>query len=116
MLSELRYVSDEGIGNIAKHKFHAGQYTPLDLALNPFWLWCQKLLPRWISPNAVSLFGGVCCVIGTVMVVSGDSSSSTPLLWNAVLLFLYQTADAVDRTYATNMCVHLSEEHVDKAF
>ena len=75
VMSHFRYVSDEGILNLKKHEFHAGEYTPLDLAMNPFWLWCQRLLPRWISPNAVSLFGGLSALLGTIIVVSSDRTS-----------------------------------------
>lgn len=109
MIDQFRYVSAEGLRNLAKHKFHAGQYTPLDLALEPFWLWCQRLLPRWISPNAVSLFGGLCALIGTIIVVFGDRTSTSPLLMNAIFVFFYQTADAVDGKQArlTGQCTPL---------
>lgn len=98
--SRLKFVSDEGIQNISRHEFHGGQYTWLDLALNPYWTWCQSFVPRSISPNLISVLGELCAAAGTAAAIFGDATSTTPLLLNACLYFVYQTADAVDGKHA----------------
>lgn len=100
MALSLRYVSDDNIKNVQKHVFHAGEYTPLDLAMNPFWARCQTFLPRWISPNAVTLFGGLCLVLMPINVFCAGTASVATHLLNSFLVFLYQTADAVDGKHA----------------
>lgn len=101
MLAFAEYITDEGVRQVAKHKFVAGAYTPIDNLLNPFWVWCQSFIPRWISPNAVTLFGGVCAFFSTLIAIYADSLRRWWWYYlSSILFFIYQTADAVDGKHA----------------
>lgn len=94
------YITDEAIDRLAKYKFQAGTYTPLDNLLNPFWLRCQEFLPRCVSPNMVTLFGAFCAFVSMLFIIFGQGLYRWPYLLAASLLFVYQTADAVDGKHA----------------
>lgn len=95
-----RYITDDGITNLSKYKFQMSAYTPLDNFLNPFWLWCQKPLPRWVSPNAITLFGLLCALVSAMILIIGKGEHRWHYLLAGFLLLVYQTADAVDGKHA----------------
>lgn len=53
---------------LVEYKYHAGQYTWLDNALNPFWIWCASWVPRCISPNMLTLFGFCIMAFGSTLI------------------------------------------------
>jgi ethanolaminephosphotransferase len=51
------FITEEGLKKLDTYKYKSGGYSPLDLKMNPFWEWCEKLLPRSMAPNTVTLIG-----------------------------------------------------------
>merc|ERR1712070_616864 len=94
-------VTDEGIEDLAGHKHVPAEYTPIDYFMDPFWLACAKCVPAWISPNAISVFGGVCGFISAVCAVLTTIYGSGQLnIAAGVCILIYMTADAVDGKHA----------------
>jgi len=96
-----KVLSEDGLKQIASHKYKSGQYTPLDNVLNPFWLRLVDFLPRWFAPNLVTLSGFLQLVISYILTWWCSPDLSTPVpRWVALLtafsLFMYQTLDAMD--------------------
>jgi len=95
------YISDDGIAHLRDHKFAAAESTPIDQLMDPFWLAVARRLPRRISPNAVSVFGGASALACTVAVVLATRyASAAAHVAAGFLLLVYQTADAVDGKHA----------------
>lgn len=95
------YITDEGISHLANHRYVAAGYTPLDKLMDPFWLFLANRVPRWISPNVVSLIGGACALTSTGLSIAAGKHSSRPLyIMSGVMLFNYVNADAVDGKHA----------------
>lgn len=95
------FVTEAGIVHLAQHNYKAAPYTPLDNLFEPFWAGSARLLPRWISPNAISLFGGVCASLSTLCcVVAGWYASPALYICSGLLILIYMTADAVDGKHA----------------
>lgn len=95
------YITDEGISHLANHRYVAAGYTPLDKLMDPFWLFIANRVPRWISPNVVSLIGGACALTSTGLSIAAGQRSSRPLyIMSGVMLFNYVNADAVDGKHA----------------
>lgn len=59
------FLSQDAADNLVKYQFHAGEYSSLDLFLNNFWLRVAHAIPRWISPNMVTLTGLIIHVAAT---------------------------------------------------
>mmetsp|Transcript_20020 Transcript_20020/g.69484 ORF Transcript_20020/g.69484 Transcript_20020/m.69484 type:complete len:401 (-) Transcript_20020:110-1312(-) len=103
------FLTHEGLLDLVNFKYAAGAYTTLDLFLNPWWLFVAKFVPRWVSPNAVTLTGltgVVIAVVLTVLVRQEEPATyinghSVHLL-SAAFMFTYQTLDAVDGKHARN--------------
>jgi len=94
-------VTDAGIEHLASHKHVPADYTPLDYMMEPFWVACTKCVPPWISPNAVSLFGGVCGLLSAVCSVIASVFNVWELnICAAICIFVYMTADAIDGKHA----------------
>ena len=69
--------------------------------MQTFWNWFVTLLPMSMAPNLVTLTGTIAVLIPLAIIIVQDTSMSKVLPeWNyalgAVLIFLYQTFDAVD--------------------
>jgi ethanolaminephosphotransferase len=54
-------LTDQGVENIANHKYKPGQYTYCDNLLNPLWTSLTDLLPIWLAPNMVTFIGACHC-------------------------------------------------------
>lgn len=103
------FLTQEGCEELKKHKYVAGAYTPLDLLLNPWWLFVATFVPAKVSPNAVTLLGmlGVFLGIAFVCYVRQGApdvyeSGHVCFLSACALMFFYQTMDAVDGKHARN--------------
>ena len=57
MFLKRKYLSEDALANLKKYKYHAGSYSALDMALQPWWEGCVKFLPLWMAPNLVTLIG-----------------------------------------------------------
>jgi len=108
--SEGGYITSDGVKKLAQYKFQSGGYSTLDNLMNPFWIACAALLPRWISPNMVTFtgFSGFCFALFLILYdanASGNSEmvvSGSPLVQLSVafLMWFYQTMDCMDGKHA----------------
>eukprot|EP00929_Paragymnodinium_shiwhaense_P071620 TRINITY_DN36390_c0_g1_i1.p1 TRINITY_DN36390_c0_g1~~TRINITY_DN36390_c0_g1_i1.p1 ORF type:complete len:185 (-),score=5.96 TRINITY_DN36390_c0_g1_i1:110-664(-) len=97
----IRYVPDECIEGLGKRKFVSYASTPVDAIMDPFWHAVASCIPRRISPNVISLLGGVAALTSCVTTVWAVVFGSPCLyVFAALWLFVYQTADAVDGMHA----------------
>ncbi len=97
---------------IAAHEYKGGEYTPIDLLLNPFWNEVAKILPVALAPNIITLIGLGFTICGTALILaysptmraprsstfSGDAAVIPPYVFfaNVLCVLIYQTCDAVD--------------------
>lgn len=97
-------VTPAGLARLSAHAYRAGSYTPLDLALNPFWEAVTSCFPLWLAPNAVTLAGTV-CMLATLPLAAfaspcaeGGAPTLPPWAHACIVaaLFAYQTLDACD--------------------
>jgi ethanolaminephosphotransferase len=96
-------LTQDGATQIKLHKYQPGQYTWLDLKLNPVWTWLTELLPMTLAPNLVSLYGGLHCLVAYLLgwyynpnLIQEESLPSWVLLFNAYCLTVYYTFDCMD--------------------
>lgn len=110
-------LTKDSLRTIREHKYVPGTYTWLDNALNPFWDRSVELMPIWLAPNAIT-------AIGLSLMAATVPMAALYLFWHkaatasattaeavvpvghtipgymhviiAVVLFLYQTLDAID--------------------
>mmetsp|Transcript_4312 Transcript_4312/g.11641 ORF Transcript_4312/g.11641 Transcript_4312/m.11641 type:complete len:409 (+) Transcript_4312:73-1299(+) len=103
------FLTEEGLRQLTKFKYTAGSYTTLDLFLNHWWLFVAKFVPKWVSPNAITLSGLVgvlLAVLLTALVRQGEPETyingHAVHFFAAAMVFAYQTLDAVDGKHARN--------------
>lgn len=95
-------LTPEGLETIANYKYKSGDYTALDNILNPAWVWLASFLPRWISPNAVTLTGMILQVLGLLGLLFSSDGRTWRLIACFVTMLAYQTFDALDGKHARN--------------
>jgi hypothetical protein len=71
------------------------------MKMQTFWNWFVNLLPMWIAPNLITLFAFILSFLSLLPLFFYDLTlkedvPSWIFLLNAIVLFLYQTLDAVD--------------------
>lgn len=94
-------LTEDGMTQIAVHKYKGGTYTYLDHKMNPIWLWLTNCLPMSMAPNVVSALGGLHCV-AAFMVTWMHTPSFTDnvpnwlLFFNAYCMIVYYTLDCMD--------------------
>lgn len=96
-----RVLTSDGLTKIRDHKYKGGDYTPLDNAMNGFWLKCSEAMPLWLAPNLITLVALLATTFATVVMAFFMPAYETSAPWWAYLLtstcmFIYQTLDAVD--------------------
>lgn len=116
-------LTQDGVTQIAHHKYKPGTYTALDSFLNPAWESFTELLPMWLAPNAVTALGSAACMLSYVLVwrynfTFQDSVPSSLLVWNGLCLMLYYTLDCMDgkqarRTSSSSPLGQLFDHGVD---
>jgi len=94
-------LTQDGVTQIAFHKYKAGDYTFLDTILNPVWNSLTELLPMWIAPNMVTTLGGLHCVAAywITWCYAPNFQGGVPdvvLLINAYCCAVYYTLDCCD--------------------
>ena len=98
---KVKYLSEDKLENIKNHKYVSGQYTALDMAMQPFWNGIVELLPMWMAPNMITLIGTVFMSIGITQYWFYDLTNKeyfSPCFYyvSAACVFIYQTLDAID--------------------
>ncbi|XP_077213014.1 choline/ethanolaminephosphotransferase 1-like [Tasmannia lanceolata] len=111
------YIGHHGISALHKYKYSGVDRSYLaKYVLQPYWRHCVTLFPLWMPPNMITLTGfiflGISALLGYIYSPRLDSA---PPRWvhfaHGLLLFLYQTFDAVDGKQArrTNSSSPLGE-------
>ena len=95
------FIPDSEISALATHKFQSAGSTWLDEKMDPFWCAVAQRIPRYISPNLISVLGGFCCALAAVFTVVANHVRWIPLYFvGPFLIFIYMTCDAVDGKHA----------------
>lgn len=94
-------LTQDGVTQIAYHKYKAGEYTRLDSILNPIWTRLTDLLPMWLAPNMVTTLGGLHCLVAYLITwwYSPNFQGGVPdfaCLINGYCIFSYYTLDCMD--------------------
>lgn len=111
------YVGHHGVATLHKYKYSGVDNSLLaKYVLQPFWSKCVNLFPLWMPPNMITLMGFVFLVISAFLgYIYSPHLDTAPPRWvhlaHGLLLFLYQTFDAVDGKQArrTNSSSPLGE-------
>lgn len=95
------YIDQPGLERLRKYKYVSVGSTPIDRLLNPFWNIVVSWIPVWVSPNLLTLMGFastlLCMAITCIYTPTlKEAPPSWVYLANLILLFVYQTLDAVD--------------------
>jgi len=94
-------LTQDGITQIAHHKYTGGQYTIFDTFLNPVWQSLTDLLPMTMAPNLVTAIGGLHCFAAYMLTwwYNPNLDSQVPswiLVVNGLATFIYYTLDCMD--------------------
>lgn len=119
-----KFVSEEGLNNLRYYKYSGEDKSLLvKYLLAPlFWNPLVTKLPKWLAPNTITLFGGVCMVLALLAVQFTMQPQDTPPfstnVFVAIMIFLYQTADNLDgkqarRTQSSSALGELFDHGVD---
>lgn len=84
---------------------------------------CVEYLPTWLAPNVITVFGGTCIILNTLIILLCDpkmQSNRFLAFISAVLLFSYSTADNIDgkqarRTKSCSSFGQIMDHGVDSA-
>lgn len=111
------YIGRHGVDMLQRYKYSGVDRSYLaKYVLQPFWSRCVNLFPLWMPPNMITLLGFLFVVTSALLsYVYSPQLDSPPPMWvhfaHGLLLFLYQTFDAVDGKQArrTNSSSPLGE-------
>ncbi|PFH33487.1 CDP-alcohol phosphatidyltransferase superfamily protein [Besnoitia besnoiti] len=95
------FITREGLEELRRYEYKGAGSTPIDRLLNPWWEYVASKLPLWLSPNVLTLLGFLCTVMCMSLVAVWMPHLEEPAprwiyLLICVLLFFYQTLDAID--------------------
>ncbi|WZY97677.1 hypothetical protein YC2023_070006 [Brassica napus] len=106
------YIGAHGVAALHRYKYSGVDHSYLaKYVLQPFWTRFVKVFPLWMPPNMITLMGFMFLVTSSLL----GYLDSPPPRWvhfaHGLLLFLYQTFDAVDGKQArrTNSSSPLGE-------
>ncbi|KAH7556850.1 hypothetical protein JRO89_XS11G0003000 [Xanthoceras sorbifolium] len=111
------YIGAHGIAALHRYKYSGVDHSYLaKYVLQPFWTRFVKIFPLWVPPNMITLTGFIFLVTSALIgYIYSPRLDSAPPRWvhfaHGLLLFLYQTFDAVDGKQArrTNSSSPLGE-------
>jgi ethanolaminephosphotransferase len=94
-------LTQDGVNQIAHHKYHGGAYTWLDQRLNPWWTALTERVPLYVAPNTLTTLGLAHCLVAYAVTwrASPNLDQHVPnyvLLLNAVCVAIYYTLDCMD--------------------
>lgn len=83
------------------YSYKGGGYTKIDNLLNPYWIKLAEPIPEYITPNMITLSGLLCSFSGIlVLLLTGNNPQEERPAWVylylSLVVFLYQTIDALD--------------------
>ncbi|PIA57513.1 hypothetical protein AQUCO_00600317v1 [Aquilegia coerulea] len=111
------YIGSHGVAALHRHKYSGVDHSLVaKYILQPFWTRCVNLFPLWMPPNMITLTGFMFLLTSALLgYIYSPHLDSPPPRWvhvaHGLLLFLYQTFDAVDGKQArrTNSSSPLGE-------
>ncbi|KAI3793540.1 hypothetical protein L1987_36159 [Smallanthus sonchifolius] len=111
------YIGSHGINALHKYKYSGADHSYVaKYVLQPFWTRFVTFFPLWMPPNMITLTGFMFLLLSAVLgYIYSPHLDSPPPRWvhfaHGLLLFLYQTFDAVDGKQArrTNSSSPLGE-------
>ncbi|KAL5553561.1 hypothetical protein UlMin_040962 [Ulmus minor] len=111
------YIGAHGVASLHRYKYSGVDNSCVaKYVLQPFWSRVVNLFPLWMPPNMITLTGFVFLVTSALLgYIYSPQLDSPPPRWvhfaHGLLLFLYQTFDAVDGKQArrTNSSSPLGE-------
>ncbi|CAH9128873.1 unnamed protein product [Cuscuta epithymum] len=111
------YIGAHGIAALHRYKYSGVDHSYVaKYVLQPFWSRCVNFFPLWMPPNMITLTGFLFLVTSALLgYIYSPKLDSPPPRWvhfaHGLLLFLYQTFDAVDGKQArrTNSSSPLGE-------
>ncbi|CAK9157350.1 unnamed protein product [Ilex paraguariensis] len=111
------YIGAHGVAALHRYKYSGVDHSYVaKYVLQPFWSRCVNFFPLWIPPNMITLTGFMFLVASALLgYIYSPRLDSAPPRWvhiaHGLLLFLYQTFDAVDGKQArrTNSSSPLGE-------
>ncbi|XP_028053818.1 choline/ethanolaminephosphotransferase 1-like isoform X9 [Camellia sinensis] len=98
----MRYIGSHGVAELHRYKYSGVDHSLVaKYVLQPFWRRFVNFFPLWMPPNMITLMGFMFLVISTLLsYIYSPRLDSIPPRWvlfaHGLLLFLYQTFDAVD--------------------
>nr|GLL43485.1 choline/ethanolaminephosphotransferase 1 isoform X1 [Ipomoea trifida] len=111
------YIGAHGVAALHRYKYSGEDRSYVaKYILQPFWRRCVNFFPLWMPPNMITLTGFMFLVTSALLgYIYSPQLDSPPPRWvnfaHGLLLFLYQTFDAVDGKQArrTNSSSPLGE-------
>ncbi|KAH7833412.1 hypothetical protein Vadar_006127 [Vaccinium darrowii] len=111
------YIGAHGISALQRYKYSGVDHSYVaKYVLQPFWSRFVNIFPLWMPPNMITLTGFIFLVISALLsYIYSPQLDTPPPRWvnfaHGLLLFLYQTFDAVDGKQArrTNSSSPLGE-------
>eukprot|EP00921_Rhytidocystis_pertsovi_P015281 GHVQ01024358.1.p1 GENE.GHVQ01024358.1~~GHVQ01024358.1.p1 ORF type:complete len:400 (-),score=14.32 GHVQ01024358.1:289-1488(-) len=96
-----RYIKRRGLEELKNYEYSSAGYTVTDRLLNYWWEAAVKLVPIWVAPNVLTLIGFFCAIFSFILLLRysptlTESGPSWIYVVIALLMFLYQTFDAID--------------------
>ena len=106
-MSTYPHFEEVDLENIRNYKYKSGKYTPIDNVLRIITGKTLPYMPKWISPNGITLFGFVMDVLGVVLLCvlkeEDGSTSHYACLMYAILASIYMYMDMLDGKQARRL-------------
>lgn len=67
--------------NLKNHKYNHNGMSFLDQYLNIYWNFCIKFVPKWISPNFITLWGLLTNLIPIIIILCYYKFDTTINVW-----------------------------------
>jgi ethanolaminephosphotransferase len=124
---EMGYVGKHGVEALQRYKYSGVDKSYMaKYVFQPFWRYCVNFFPLWMPPNMITLMGFMFVLASALLsyIYSPRLDSPAPAwvyMCHGILLFLYQTFDAVDgkqarRTNSSSPLGELFDHGISKSF
>ncbi|KAL9643720.1 hypothetical protein ABK040_016166 [Willaertia magna] len=103
-----KYISPWMIDSLKNYKYKSGDNSIMSYYLQSYWEYCAKLVPKQIAPNTITVLGFLGILLGFgLLIINNPNLESNHVngifyFLNGILLFYYQTMDAIDGKHARN--------------
>eukprot|EP00922_Rhytidocystis_sp_ex-Travisia-forbesii_P070565 GHVS01105393.1.p1 GENE.GHVS01105393.1~~GHVS01105393.1.p1 ORF type:complete len:404 (+),score=35.86 GHVS01105393.1:19-1230(+) len=96
-----RYIRRRGLEELKNYQYKSAGYTLGDRLLNYWWERAVKFVPLWVAPNVLTLLGFFAAIFSFTLLLFYSPTLAEPAptwlyLTIAMLIFVYQTLDALD--------------------